>query len=87
MLSNFNSTRHGKISFSGAAASSSDVMNEREVASYLGRSVQTIRKMRKAGIIPFRQAPGFRSVFYSRSMIDQWIMGADMTTEQNAAAN
>ena len=58
-----------------------EIMNEKEVAQYLGRSEQTIRKLRKAGAIPCRTVPGVRSPFYSREAIDKWLAG-DVTPTQ-----
>lgn len=76
-----------KLSYSRPAAPDfKEIMNEQETAQYVGRSSQTIRKLRLAGLIPCLKVPGFRSAFYSRSMLDKWITG-EWTPEQNAAEN
>lgn len=59
-----------------------EIMNEREVAHYLGRDEKTIRKLRKAGLIPCRTVPGVRSPFYSRSAIDRWVAGDATPTRE-----
>ena len=52
-----------------------EILNEKDVAAYLGRSPQTIAKLRKTGQIPCLTIPGVRSPFYQRSTIDRWLSG------------